>query len=310
METHDHDQRIKTLVREFFADFMRLFFAEWAEDLDLPAVEWLDQEAFPDPPDGPRRLLDLVAKVNLLRPVNDYLGPLLALIHIEIESADSTTDIRRRMARYHAALRDRYDLPVLPIVVFLKVGLDGIGIASYVEMFKSLKVSEFQFLYVGLPALDGVQYVRGESYLGTALAALMKIPRERIAWLGAESLRRLNESPLTEKQKFLLVECVEAYLPMDEDLRREFEQVLAAKPYQGVRAVNKTTFELGIEEGVEKGIEHGQRQLVLELLKARFGTLPALVSNRLDQLPPDRLVPLATEVLNATSLQDLGLADE
>ncbi len=58
METHDHDQRFKTIVREFFEDFMRLFIAEWAEDMDLPSVEWLDQEAFPDPPDGPGRLLD------------------------------------------------------------------------------------------------------------------------------------------------------------------------------------------------------------------------------------------------------------
>jgi hypothetical protein len=298
----DHDQRLKTILREFFAEFMHLFFAEWAEDLDLPAVEWLDQEAFPDPPDGPRRLLDLVAKVNLLRPIDDYAGPLLALVHVEIESAQSTTDIRRRMSRYHVALRDRYDLPVLPIVVLLKVGLNGIGIESYVEMFKSLKVAEFQFLYVGLPALDGLQYVQGESYLGTALAALMKIPRERITWLGAEALRRLNESPLTERQKFLLTECVQAYLPMDDELRREFEQVLAAKPYEGVRAMNKTVRELGIEEG--------QREVVLRLLRKRFGTVPREVLMQVEAAPSDRLLSLAEAVNDAASFKELGLADE
>jgi hypothetical protein len=301
----DHDQRLKTILREFFAEFMHLFFEEWAEDLDLPAVEWLDQEAFPDPPDGPRRLLDLVAKVNLLRPIDDYAGPLLALVHIEIESAQSTTDIRRRMSRYHVALRDRYDLPVLPIVVLLKVGLNGIGIESYVEMFKSLKVAEFQFLYVGLPALDGLQYVQGESYLGTALAALMKIPRERITWLGAEALRRLNESPLTEKQKFLLTECVQAYLPMDDELRREFDQVLAAEPYKGVRAMNKTVHELGIEKGIEKG----QREVVLRLLRKRFGTIPREVLMRVEAAPSDRLLSLAEAVNDAASFKELGLAD-
>jgi hypothetical protein len=290
----DHDQRLKTILREFFAEFMH-----------LSAVEWLDQEAFPDPPDGPRRLLDLVAKVNLLRPIDDYAGPLLALVHIEIESAQSTTDIRRRMSRYHVALRDRYDLPVLPIVVLLKVGLNGIGIESYVEMFKSLKVAEFQFLYVGLPALDGLQYVQGESYLGTALAALMKIPRERITWLGAEALRRLNESPLTEKQKFLLTECVQAYLPMDDELRREFDQVLAAEPYKGVRAMNKTVHELGIEKGIEKG----QREVVLRLLRKRFGTIPREVLMRVEAAPSDRLLSLAEAVNDAASFKELGLAD-
>ncbi len=59
----DHDQRFKTLIRTFFADFLRLFFAEWAERLDVDAVEWLDKEIFVDPPEGQRRVLDLVGKL-------------------------------------------------------------------------------------------------------------------------------------------------------------------------------------------------------------------------------------------------------
>jgi len=30
-------------------------------------------------------------------------------------------------------LRDKYRLPALPIVVYLKVGLEGVGVHSYVE---------------------------------------------------------------------------------------------------------------------------------------------------------------------------------
>ena len=50
MNDQDHDQRFKTLIQEFFGDFMRLFFARWAERLDCSSPEWLSQEAFPDPP--------------------------------------------------------------------------------------------------------------------------------------------------------------------------------------------------------------------------------------------------------------------
>lgn len=39
----DHDQRFKTLIREFFNDFLLLFFADWAARLDLSSVEWLDK---------------------------------------------------------------------------------------------------------------------------------------------------------------------------------------------------------------------------------------------------------------------------
>ena len=47
---HDHDQRFKMLIQVFFAEFLVLFFHEWAERFDATSVEWLDKEVFPDPP--------------------------------------------------------------------------------------------------------------------------------------------------------------------------------------------------------------------------------------------------------------------
>jgi len=58
--------------------------------------------------------------------------------------------------------------------------------------------------------------VQGDNWLGVALSALMRIPPERAAWLGAEALRRIQAAPLTDQQRFLLGECVEAYLPLDD----------------------------------------------------------------------------------------------
>ncbi len=302
MENEDHDQRFKTVIREMFAEFLTLFFAEWAEELDLSAIEWLEQEVFPDPPDGPRRALDLVAKLNLKRPMDGYEGPMLAVVHIEVESGTSAAKLRRRMYRYNINLRDKLDLPVLPIAVFLSVGLDGIGVDSYTERFRQLEVAKFQFLYVGLPALDGLQYVEGPSLLGVALSALMRVPRERVAWLGAEALRRLTEAPLTERQRFLLADCVQAYLPMDDEQRSEFDQLLEAKPYGGVKAMNKTVYEQGLERGQVKNIR--------VLLETKFGPIPAKALNRLESLPADQLDPLTRKVLAAKSLVELGLVDD
>ena len=122
---------------------------------------------------------------------------------------------------------------MLPIGLYLQVGLNGIGIDVYEEHFWELCPVHFEYLYVGLPALDGVEYVQGDNWLGVALAALMRIPPERAAWLGAEALRRIKDAPLTEQQRFLLGECVQAYLPLDEEQQREFEQLVATEPYRG-----------------------------------------------------------------------------
>jgi len=199
----DHDQRFKSLIREFFGDFLRLFFVEWAERLDLSNVEWLDKELLPDPPEGARYHLDLVARVPTLLPVegSDPEG-WLALVHIEIESADKTTSIKPRLARYYIHLRDRYELPVLPIVIFLKVGLDGIGVDTFSERFWELETLSFQYLYVGLPGLDGLQYAAGDNWLGVALSALMKIPKDKVAELGKEALTKLAKSPLDRHKIF------------------------------------------------------------------------------------------------------------
>ena len=70
------------------------------------------------------------------------------------------------MFDYYTALRKRYDLPVLPIALYLKVGLNGIGVDSYEEHFWELRPIRFEYLYVGLPALDAVEYVHGENWLG------------------------------------------------------------------------------------------------------------------------------------------------
>jgi hypothetical protein len=205
------------------------------------------------------------------------------------------------MFRSYVELRAKHGLPVMPIGLYLRVGLDGIGKDAYEEHFWELDVVRFKYLYVGLPALDGVQYVQGDNWLGVALAALMRIPKDRVAWLGAEALRRIKEAPLSEQRRFLLGECVQAYLPLDEEQQRDFERLVGTEAYHGVQAMNTTWY--------EKGQEKGQREMLRGLLEERFGPLPAPAVERLEQLPAERLKALSRAVLHAQSLRDLGLED-
>ena len=67
-----------------------------------------------------------------------------------------------------------------------------------------------------------------------------------------------------------------------------------------------TTF----EKGVAKGREEGQREIARLQLERRFGPLSAKVLHRLETWPTERLTELLLAVLDATSLQVLGLGDE
>lgn len=286
---YDHDQRFKELIREFFPDFLRLFFADWAARFDLSAVEWLDKELMPEPPDGERHLLDLVAKVRAV--VSEAGTPIpptdgwVVLVHIEIESPDRTTTLKPRLPGYYHHLRSRYGFKVLPLALYLKVGLNGIGVDEVEDRLFDFVPNTFRYLYVGLPALDAEEYVAGDNWLGVALSALMRIPRERISQLGLEALRRISEAPVTDQQRFLLGECVEAYLDLPDPELQQFRDIIESNATGRVSAVNKTTYDRGKEAGLELGREQGRqegevlalRAAVKELYEAKCGAMPAIV---------------------------------
>jgi hypothetical protein len=300
---HEHDQRWKVLLKEFFAEFLGEFFSAYTAPFVLTPREWLDKELFRDPPSGEVQYVDLAARLEAKPDAPDGT-PTIALIHVEVESRDSVQPFRQRMCDYYHFLRRTYNLPVLPLAVYLRVGLEGQGLDSYTESFGSLEVLKFQYPYLGLPALEAESYLNGRSWLGLALASLMRIEKRRKAWLRAELLRRLwVECPENDYRKFLLTEVVEAYLGLDEEQEREFEKILREPRYQEALPMMTTTF----EKGIQKGLEQGQRQVLRMQLEQKFGPLSPAALRRLEEWPSERMPELITGILSSRTLSELGL---
>ena len=194
----DHDQAaLKVLLEGVFRGVLSCFFPAWAERFEFLDIDWLDKELFLAPPQGEKRQLDLVARLRLrpgAPPPRAGVADLVALVHVELESRASTLAFRPRMFEYYIQLRRDTGLPVLPIALFLRVGLDGIGWDAYEEHFWEQRIVRFEYAYVGLPALDGEPYATGENLLGVALSALMRLPADRRAELYAEGLKRIARS--------------------------------------------------------------------------------------------------------------------
>jgi hypothetical protein len=239
---------------------------------------------------------------------------------MEIESQDTVAPLRPRMHSYYEQLRRKHGLPVLPIALYLRVGLDGIGWDVYQEKYWDQTLVSFSYAYVGLPGLDGEQYVAGEQLLGVALTALMRVPPARRAAVHAEALRRLAEARENEYRRYLLLECLEAYATLDEAQAQELEALLRTERYQGAQAMAMTTFEKGVQAGLQQaqttfekgkqaGLQEGRRTTLEKQLEARFGPLSPSAQQRLDSLSTERLEALALALLKARSLQELGLED-
>jgi len=302
----DHDQRFKEMIREFFPQFMNLFFEVYAKEFDLTSPQWLDKEVLPNPPEGERHILDLVAKLRTTRSQSaNGAEECLALVHVEIESGDRTTVLKPRLPRYYFHLRDKHRLPVLPIVLYLRVGMEGIGTDEVIEDFGPLQVMRFQYLYVGLRSLDALQYSRGDNWLGVALSALMRANRDEWPSLGAETLLRLANAPINDHQRFLLSDCVQAYLPLDDAGIEIFERITKAEPYSKVKAMNKTPYDKGIELGVETGKESALRDVSIALLESKFRSVPSSIIERIGMLSYLELRTLTIGIHSAATIEQL-----
>jgi Domain of unknown function (DUF4351) len=320
----DHDQRLKVLIKEFFQAFFLCFFADWAARFEFDEVDWLDKELFLAPPQGERRQLDLVARLKLrpdAPPPRAGATDLVALVHLELESRASTLAFQPRMFDYYIQLRRDTGLPVLPIALFLRLGLDGIGWDAYEEHFWEHRLVRFDYAYVGLPGVKGEPFATGENLLGVALSALMRLPADRRAELYAEGLKRIAASGENDYRRFLLAECLEAYAELDEAQKEQVQALLQAEAYREVEPLMKTTYERGIERGIEqgiergieqgmeRGIEQGERRSALRLMEAKFGPLSPEVKQQVEALSPDALARLQIDLLTAESLHELRLDD-
>lgn len=308
----DHDQRFKEMIRLFFPEFMNLFFESYATDFDLTSPEWLDKEVLPNPPEGERHVLDLVAKLRTKRSSTTGVPEeCLALVHVEIEAQDRTTKLKPRLPRYFFHLHDKHRLPVLPIALYLRVGMEGIGIDEVTIDFGPLQVMKFQYLYVGLRSLDALQYARGDNLLGVALSALMHANRDDWPRLGADALLKLADAPLNDQQRFLLSDCVQAYLPLDEAGRATYERITKAEPYSRIIPMNKTPYDLGMETGEEKGevkgMEKALRDVAIALLESKYRSVPVHVIERIGKLTYAELRTLIIGIPGATSIEELFL---
>jgi hypothetical protein len=311
-----HDQLSKSLIRTFFADFLRLVVPEFAHRLQTGDTVFLDKEAFTDWPAGDRREMDLLAKV----PVQKQERPLL--IHVEIES-EYSSGMDRRLWLYYMQLRLRHGLPVVPVLVNLRGGRPGLHRAALREGFDGEVSALFRYRVLGLSGGPAQVWLSRPEPIAWALAALMRPGSWSRAELKLECLRRIARSGVAGLRKQILVDWVETYVQLSEQDALELRRLLDLEGNEEIKAMELTWLgkaeARGLEKGLEKGLAQGSetatrqavermRRVVLRLIEQRFEKVPAKVRKRIDAI--DGIEPLATlaeRVMVAPSIADLGL---
>jgi hypothetical protein len=168
-------------------------------------------------------------------------------------------------------LRQKYTELILPVAVYLRVGLNGIGIDSYEERLGDFQVVQYNYLYVGLPALEAERYLQRGEALAAALAATMSISPDR---------RPDVKAPLERPEE-----------------QQEFDRLIQTEQFSEVQRMATTWYAQGMVAGQLKAIH------------TRFGPIPLKLRQRLEACPEEKLSELLRLSLAVESLEELRVED-
>ncbi len=295
-----HDPLFKSLLRSFFAGFLRLVAPDLAARLDLSAVAFLDKEFVATAPPRTHGIADLLARAALTGT-----GRFL-LIHVEIESR-SRRGMGTRLRDYHRAIQARHEDPVLSIVVYLKGGPAGIREQELDGDLKAPGLTSFRYLSFGLSRCSAEEYLAKPEPLAWALAALMSRGGLSKAELKMRCFARLAEAPLKDGERRELANCIETYLELTPEEAEEISLLVTSRTRRS-RAMSLLYKVSWADKMMLEGERRGIRDILFDDLEERFGSVPEEIRSRIESIQSvDRLKRLIRRARTAKSLRGLRL---
>ena len=330
----DHDRLFRELLREFFFEFLQLFFPDLAEAMDPGSLDFLDKQVFASLSDGAEYEADLVVKAKFKNSGAYFI------VHVENQHTAPRT-FPRRFYRYFTMLHEKEDLPVFPIVVYSH---DKPRIAQpdvYKIDFPDGNVLTFRYRVVQLNLMSWRRFLKSDNPVASALMAKMDIAAEDRPRVKMECLRLLVTLKLNPARMRLIGFFIDSYLKLNRDETKRFESEVAGTELdleekeevmemvtsweregikKGLRRGRRDGLRKGLEKGIEKGIERGvekgvqkgrqeeRQDALLETLEIRFGKIPEAAAARIRSITDaSDLRALFRQALAATSLAELGL---
>ena len=302
----DHDRLFKELLTEFFLEFLDLFFPTLAARVDRTrAPVFLDKESFGEPLVDARREMDLVARLHLRDE-----GEACFLVHLEHEGQDRG-ELPARMFRYFSRLWDRHQLPIYPIALFSFAGR-RVQPQSFSLHFHDLPALEFRYRTVQLNQLDWAAFVNQPNPVASALMARMNIRKSDRPRVKVQCLRLLATLRLEPAKSRLISRFVDAYLRLNDQEMRIFDQTLESLPVDERKTVMSYTtsweeqgIKRGLEMGLQRGREEGLRSGLEVALQRLFGERAQRLLERLKNCDLARLERLQERLAAGAELDEM-----
>ena len=280
--------------------FLRTFWAPAAALWDFSSLRFRDKELL-----GPS-LDDPVRRVDLLGEIASLAGGPLTTLHFEVEHT-WRFKTRYRGVRYDSRLIGPKEGPLLTAVLYLRGGKRGIYWETVVHPGPEQPPIRYTRKAICFRRLFAPTYLTPECEPEIAALCAWTNPKP---WSRPE-LKAMALSRVVlvsdEEWRTLLMKMVETGLKLRESEEQEFRRIVGRTREYGEVNEMLTVYEA---KGREVGLQQGKGEMLLRVLRLKFGELPEAVTDRVRSLSGaaeieawmDRVVP-------ASTLEEVGLVN-
>jgi predicted transposase YdaD len=268
--------------------------------LELDPVGWLNCVGLPVT--GPVRAVDsdlstITAEADTIIQVGE---PADYLAHIEIQTGHDLT-LPRRLLHYNVLLNFRHDRPVSSVVVLLRKEADSPSFTGRHEIFLpgGVRYLDFRYSMIRVWKLD-VEIVLQSGFGTLPLAPLAKV-RERDLPAIIDRMKERFESELSEPEANLLWTATKILMGM------RYSEGLVDRLLSGVQKMKESvTYQAILREGRIEGRVEGERQILLQMARRRFGQPSSTILERFMTIVDEStLSTLADRLFDVSSWDEL-----
>lgn len=295
-----HDQNFKNLILDYPIQAIH-FFAP--QELSLTGEELrvipLRQEQLKEKLGDRYRELDTPIMIEWPKSNKKAV-----IFLIEEESITSRFSISR-LADYCLDISELYQTDrIIPIVIFLKGGRyqQQLSLGSETHVFLN-----FHFISCDLSALKASQYLCSDNIVARLNLPLMCYNKKQKVAIYAQAIKGLMtiEQSITQQVKY--IDFIDHYTELSPEEQKDYQINYLQQNSEGELSMGHAQLlrDEGMEQGMEQGMQQGEATLLLHLMKQKFGVIPAVVKQKLEQASTDDLLLWAENILAAKNMEDV-----
>ena len=292
-----HDQNFKNLILDYPQAALAFFAPDEAADgLQGTKVLPVRQEQLKE------RLGDRFRELDVPLLVEWPDGRREALLFVVEEESDPQRFSLHRLAHYCLDLSDLLKTDrVVPVVIFLRGKPQRHELLLGGDRHTYLS---FRFLSCELATLPYERFRESDNIVARINLPNMLVAREDRVEAYASALRGLVGLERDPEKQLKYFDFIDIYADLDDNERARYEREYPEEA-EIMGTFSERYIQQGMERGEQLGVRKGEARVLLTQLQLKFGDVPESVRTAIDEADADTLLRWSTQVLAATTLDEV-----